>query len=262
MLTILPLEGVIISTCMQFLALGLDHHRHSLGKTVFWPKVLDASLFLCWLSFMVVLLILPAERVRWVRLYALLIVLGALGVSLLACMLLGMPWAYQIVVDLVDEELHVCLLRVLTERCGVRGAGWDRAVPHQQPPHALLLLSVAARRYVPTEGQSELATEKQRNLKQLCCWMTVYAVLVLCFMWTANALNTFLNTELAEDNVTLTHESGIANILVGVLIPSCFCLLGGLASPIVAKMVVKRMASMQAAEGRTYSSAKATTFRL
>lgn len=104
MLTTHPLIGTLIACGMSVLGLAVDGVRYCTGRTVSWPKFLDASLTLLWAALAVPLLLLPTGKVRWVRLYAGLIIPGALAVVSAVSVLVGRPWVLQYAADRVGPE--------------------------------------------------------------------------------------------------------------------------------------------------------------
>lgn len=200
LLTIIPLPGVCIAFGMQVLALAVDKVRHIRGTTYFWPKLLDLSLLLCWFGLGITLFELPPEKVGFVRLYAVLMVLGAVIAIFFMSMVVGKPWLFEILSDMVPEEFW----RV-------------------------------------EDGQSELRRQKQTVFLYLCSCLTAFSIVVASLMFSVNALNLFLNSELDDDYTTITHGNDAVNVILGVISPASLCVLGVLIGPSIARFILSRL---------------------
>eukprot|EP00439_Symbiodinium_sp_Y106_P046772 s821_g5.t6 len=97
-----PRCGSAVAFGLSSLGLLADGLTYRQGATVYWPKILDAALALLWAA---LALLLSFTKCSWLRLYAGVVILGALCFVSCVSTCMQVPWVLQVAVDHVDPEL-------------------------------------------------------------------------------------------------------------------------------------------------------------
>ncbi|CAE7890818.1 unnamed protein product [Symbiodinium sp. KB8] len=176
-----PRCGSAVAFGLSALGLLADGLTYRQGATVYWPKILDAALALLWAA---LALLLSFTKCSWLRLYAGVVILGALCFVSCVSTCMQVPWVLQVAVDHVDPELMSPMSlpsstrrKVFRQACAVVTMYWALVF-------AGMAVGVAANSLcntgVSSDGQTLVHESQWVNVLLGGCWPACFLVVGAC----------------------------------------------------------------------------------
>jgi hypothetical protein len=206
-----PYLAAYLALAMSVLGLLIDLANYRRGRTAFFPKVLDTSLFILWTANLLALLLSPpsSPTLKFVLIFG--GVVNTLFLSLISFMstFIKRPWTFQLAADKVPDE-----------------SLWKKS-PNQSPE----------------------ADAKQAGFLAVCGSVTNFWGAIFFLMAIGNFLNCYYNTDITDDFKSLTHDDSTMNVLLGIVWGIVWTLIGRRGTPVIVERAKNRLIEKAKAKG-------------